>query len=146
MTSIFVIVGYMVMVTVIGAVLSRRTASSKDWAVAGGGMGMLMVAVGVAGTRIGGAGTYGVAGNVISGGVWNMWWYGITTFLAMAIVGSAGAAGFGTWFLIEFFSGDGSEGADPADPSSPESGGGDGGTEDDEEGLDTLDDLLWREA
>jgi solute:Na+ symporter, SSS family len=87
MSPIFVIVGYLVMVTVIGAVLARRTASSKDWAVAGGGMGLAMVAVGIAGTRIGGAGTYGVAGNVISGGVWNMWWYGITTFLAMAIVG-----------------------------------------------------------
>ena len=46
-----------------------------------------MIAVGIAGTRIGGAGTYGVAGNVISGGIWNMWWYGINTFLAMAVVG-----------------------------------------------------------
>jgi SSS family solute:Na+ symporter len=87
MLSIVLIVGYMVMVTVIGAVLSRKTSSSKDWAVAGGGMGLMMVAVGVAGTRIGGGGTYGVAGNVMSGGVWNMWWYAITTFLAMAIVG-----------------------------------------------------------
>lgn len=87
MLPIVVIVLYMVLVTVIGAMLSRKTASSKDWAVAGGGMGMGMVIVGVAGTRIGGGGTYGVAGNVMSGGVWNMWWYGINTFLAMAIVG-----------------------------------------------------------
>jgi Na+/proline symporter len=85
--SLMVIVGYLVMVTIIGVLVSRRSANSKDWAVAGGGMGMGMIAVGVAGTRIGGAGTYGVAGNVISGGVWNMWWYGINTFLAMAIVG-----------------------------------------------------------
>jgi len=85
--SLIVIVSYLVAVTVIGVLLSRRSSSSKDWAVAGGGMGLMMVAVGIAGTRIGGAGTYGVAGNVISGGVWNMWWYGINTFLAMAIVG-----------------------------------------------------------
>jgi solute:Na+ symporter, SSS family len=78
---------YLVAVTVVGTLLTRKSASSEDWAVAGGGMGIIMVAVGVAGTRIGGAGTYGVAGNVISGGVWNMWWYGINTFLAMAIVG-----------------------------------------------------------
>lgn len=77
----------MAVVTVIGALLARKSTSSKDWAVAGGGMGIVMIAVGIAGTRIGGAGTYGVAGNVISGGVWNMWWYGINTFLAMALVG-----------------------------------------------------------
>jgi SSS family solute:Na+ symporter len=84
---LIVIIGYMTAVTVVGALLARRSTSSKDWAVAGGGMGMAMVAVGIAGTRIGGGGTYGVAGNVISGGVWNMWWYSINTFLAMAIVG-----------------------------------------------------------
>lgn len=87
MSPILVIILYMVIITVVGATLSRRTSSSKDWAVAGGGMGMMMVAVGIAGTRIGGAGTYGVAGNVMSDGVWNMWWYGINTFLALAIVG-----------------------------------------------------------
>lgn len=87
MSPIILIVGYLAIVTIIGSMLSRRTASSSDWAVAGGGMGMGMIAVGIAGTRIGGAGTYGVAGNVMSGGVWYMWWYGINTFLAMAIVG-----------------------------------------------------------
>jgi SSS family solute:Na+ symporter len=46
-----------------------------------------MLAVGIAGTRIGGAGTYGVSGNVITGGVWNLWWYAISTFLAMVIMG-----------------------------------------------------------
>ncbi|MDG2255429.1 MAG: sodium:solute symporter family protein [Opitutaceae bacterium] len=84
---IMIIGVYLVAVTVVGTLLTRKSASSEDWAVAGGGMGIIMVAVGVAGTRIGGAGTYGVAGNVISGGIWNMWWYGINTFLAMAIVG-----------------------------------------------------------
>jgi SSS family solute:Na+ symporter len=87
MLPIVVIVVYMVLVTAVGALFARRTAGSKDWAVAGGGMGMLMIVVGVAGTRIGGGGTYGVAGSVMSGGVWYMWWYGITTFLALAIVG-----------------------------------------------------------
>ncbi|MFP6585042.1 MAG: hypothetical protein VCD00_21100 [Candidatus Hydrogenedentota bacterium] len=87
MSPIILIVGYLAIVTVAGSLLARRTASSKDWAVAGGGMGMGMIAVGVAGTRIGGAGTYGVAGNVMSDGVWYMWWYAINTFLAMAIVG-----------------------------------------------------------
>lgn len=84
---VLVIVAYLTMVTVVGSYFARRTSSSSDWAVAGGRMSMIMVAVGVAGTRIGGAGTYGVAGNVMTGGVWNIWWYGINTFLAMAIVG-----------------------------------------------------------
>ena len=67
--------------------MSRRAGSSSGWAVAGGGMSTMLVAFGIAGTRIGGAGTYGVAGNVISGGVWNLWWYGINAFLALMIVG-----------------------------------------------------------
>ena len=85
--SIVVIIVYLGAVTLIGSLLARRTSSSSDWAVGGGGMGLLMIAAGVAGTRIGGAGTYGVAGNVMTGGVWNMWWYGINTFLAMALIG-----------------------------------------------------------
>jgi len=85
--SLFVVIAYLAGVTLIGILLVRRSKSSSDWAVAGGGMSMLMVAFGIAGTRIGGAGTYGVAGDVMSGGVWNMWWYAINTFLALAIVG-----------------------------------------------------------
>lgn len=85
--SIVMIVVYIVGVSAVGIWFSRRNTSSKDWAVAGGGMGIFMIAVGIGGTRIGGAGTYGVAGNVISDGVWNMWWYAINTFLALAIVG-----------------------------------------------------------
>lgn len=84
---IVVIVTYLVSVSAIGIALARRATNAREWAVAGGGMGTVMVAVGVAGTRIGGAGTYGVSGNVMSGGVWNLWWYGISTFLAMALVG-----------------------------------------------------------
>ncbi len=81
------IVVYLVAATAVGSLMARRAGSSAGWAVAGGGMSTAMVAFGVAGTRIGGAGTYGVAGDVITGGVWNLWWYGINTFLALAIVG-----------------------------------------------------------
>ena len=85
--SLLVVIVYLTGVSLIGVVLMRRTSGARDWAVAGGGMGMGMISVGIAGTRIGGAGTYGVAGDVMTGGVWNMWWYGINTFLALAIVG-----------------------------------------------------------
>ena len=81
------IVVYLVAATAAGSLMARRATSSAGWAVAGGGMSTTLVAVGIAGTRIGGAGTYGVAGDVISGGVWNLWWYGINTFLAHAGVG-----------------------------------------------------------
>ena len=81
-----VIVGYLAAVTLLGIFLARRTKTSSQWAVAGGGMGTVMVAMGVAGTRIGGAGTYGVAGDVITEGMWNLW-YGVSTFLALALVG-----------------------------------------------------------
>ena len=60
-----------------------------------------MIAVGIAGTRIGGAATYGVAGDVITGGVWNMWWYGISAFLAMALVGCfSRSRGRGRWWVL----------------------------------------------
>jgi SSS family solute:Na+ symporter len=84
---VFTIVAYLAATTLIGMWMVRRSRGSDDWSVAGGGMGVLMIAVGIAGTRIGGAATYGVAGDVITGGVWNMWWYGISAFLAMALVG-----------------------------------------------------------
>ncbi len=81
------IVVYLVGATAAGSLMARRARNSAGWAVAGGGMSTTLIAVGIAGTRIGGAGTYGVAGDVISGGVWNLWWYGINAFLALAIVG-----------------------------------------------------------
>lgn len=77
---------YLVATTLIGVMISRRTRTSSDWALGGGGMGIVMIAVGIAGTRIGGVGTYGVAGDVIKDGLWNLW-YGVNTFLAMALVG-----------------------------------------------------------
>ncbi len=80
------IIGYLLLVTLLGAVLAKRNRSSSDWATASGGMGIWMIAAGIAGTRIGGTGSYGVAGDVMSGGVWNAW-YGVNTFLALALVG-----------------------------------------------------------
>ena len=69
--AVVTIVTYLVVATAAGAAMARRARSASGWAVAGGGMSTGMIAVGVAGTRIGGAGTYGVAGDVISGGVWH---------------------------------------------------------------------------
>ncbi len=81
------IVVYLAATSLVGMLMVRRSRGSDDWAVAGSRMGVLMIGVGIAGTRIGGAATYGVAGDVITGGVWNMYWYGISAFLAMALVG-----------------------------------------------------------
>jgi SSS family solute:Na+ symporter len=85
--ALLTIAVYLIGTTLVGMLMVRRSRGSDDWSVAGGKMGVLMIAVGIAGTRIGGAATYGVAGDVITGGVWNMWWYGISAFLAMALVG-----------------------------------------------------------
>lgn len=80
------IIGYLTLVTAVGAYLTRGNRNSADWATGGGGMGVWMIAAGIAGTRIGGAGSYGVAGDVMNTGLWNVW-YGINTFLALALVG-----------------------------------------------------------
>jgi Na+/proline symporter len=85
--AVLTIILYLAVTTLVGVLMVRRSRGSDDWSIAGGRMGVLMMAVGIAGTRIGGAATYGVAGDVITGGVWNMWWYGISAFLAMALVG-----------------------------------------------------------
>lgn len=90
--------------------MAWRSRSSSDWAVASGGMSGVLVAFGLAGARIGGAGTYGVAGDVVNGGVWNMWWYGISSFAALVLVGLAFAVYYrrlrlqtvGELFLIRF--------------------------------------------
>lgn len=84
--ALTVIVVYLVLVTAVGSAVARRSAGASGWAVGGGQMGVVMVAVGIAGTRIGGVGTYGVAGDVITTGLWNLW-YGVNTFLALALVG-----------------------------------------------------------
>ena len=87
MIPLAVALGYLALTTVLGTRLARRARSAEEWTVAGGRMGLALLAAGVAGTRIGGAGTYGVAGNVVTGGVWNLWWYAISTLLAMALMG-----------------------------------------------------------
>ncbi len=86
MSSVVVCVVYLLVVTVAGSALARRSASSTGWATASGNMGLWMIVAGVAGTRIGGVGTYGVAGDVMTSGLWNLW-YGVNTFLALALVG-----------------------------------------------------------
>jgi SSS family solute:Na+ symporter len=80
------IIAYLAIITLVGVYLSRRNKSSEDWAIGAGSMGIFLVAAGIAGTRIGGVGTYGVAGNVVNTGIWNVW-YGINTILALALVG-----------------------------------------------------------
>ncbi len=84
--AVSVIVGYLVVTTAVGSLFARRSRSSSGWATAGSGMGVVMIAVGLAGTRIGGVGTYGVADDVMKTGLWNLW-FGINTFLALALVG-----------------------------------------------------------
>ena len=84
--ALAMIAAYLVGTTLVGMLMMRRSRQGDDWAVAGGTMGALMIAVGIAGTRVGGAATYGVAGDVITGGVWNIW-YAVNTFLALALIG-----------------------------------------------------------
>ena len=84
--ALAMIAAYLIGTTLVGVLMMRRSRKGDDWAVAGGTMGALMIAVGIAGTRVGGAATYGVAGDVITGGVWSMW-YAANTFLALALIG-----------------------------------------------------------
>jgi SSS family solute:Na+ symporter len=84
--ALAMIAAYLIGTTLLGMFMMRRSRGGDDWAVASGKMGALMIAVGIAGTRVGGAATYGVAGDVITGGVWNMW-YAVNTFLALALIG-----------------------------------------------------------
>ncbi|PCJ26251.1 MAG: hypothetical protein COA96_05780 [SAR86 cluster bacterium] len=82
----YVILGYLAFFAAAGIYISRGNRSSADWAIGGGSLGVFMLAFGVAGTRIGGAGTYGVAGDVISEGIGHLW-YGVNSFAALAMVG-----------------------------------------------------------
>lgn len=84
--SVVVIVAYLALFAGIGIYLNRRNTSASDWAVGGGTLGIFMLAAGVAGTRIGGAGTYGVAGDVITEGIGHLW-YGVNSFAALFLVG-----------------------------------------------------------
>ncbi len=94
LSPLSVVIAYLILTTQLGIALGHRAKTARDWAVAGGSMGTVMLAAAIAGTRIGGAGIYGVAGDVITGGVWNLVWYAASTFLALAIVG--------LWFAVPF--------------------------------------------
>jgi Na+/proline symporter len=80
------IIVYLALIALVSVYLTKRNKNSADWAIGGGGMGLWLIAAGIAGTRIGGAGTYGVAGDTMNTGVWNMW-YGVNSFFALALVG-----------------------------------------------------------
>jgi Na+/proline symporter len=80
-----VILVYLVFFAGIGIYLSRGNRSAADWAIGGGTLGVGMLAAGVAGTRIGGAGTYGVAGDVINEGVGHLL-YSVNSFAALFLV------------------------------------------------------------
>lgn len=84
--SAIVILVYLVFFALVGLYLSRKNSSASDWAIGGGTLGIGMLAAGVAGTRIGGAGTYGVAGDVINEGLGHLW-YSVNSFAAMFLVG-----------------------------------------------------------
>ncbi|HUP24431.1 MAG TPA: hypothetical protein VNB06_15985 [Thermoanaerobaculia bacterium] len=86
MIPLVIIVVYLVGVTAAASALARRSRDAAAWTVASNQMGLWMIVAGVAGTRIGGVGTYGVAGDVMRTGVWNFW-YAVNTFLALALVG-----------------------------------------------------------
>jgi Na+/proline symporter len=81
-----VIVIYLAGFTLYGLLLNRKNRSSDDWATGSSTLGIWMLAAGVAGTRIGGAGTYGVAGDVVNTGIGNLW-YAVNSFAAMALLG-----------------------------------------------------------
>ena len=81
-----VIILYLAFFAAFGIYLNRSNRSASDWAIGGGTLGIFMLAAGVAGTRIGGAGTYGVAGDVIAEGIGHLW-YGVNSFAALFLVG-----------------------------------------------------------
>lgn len=86
LVTTLIIVSYLTFFTVVGFYLNRGNKSSKDWAIGGGTLGIGMLAAGLAGTRIGGAGTYGVAGDVMATGLGNLW-YAVNSLAALALVG-----------------------------------------------------------
>jgi SSS family solute:Na+ symporter len=81
-----VILSYLVFFAGVGIYISRSNRNAADWAIGGGTLGVAMLAAGIAGTRIGGAGTYGVAGDVMATGIGNLW-YSVNSFAALFMVG-----------------------------------------------------------
>ncbi|MFL2553086.1 MAG: sodium:solute symporter [Candidatus Rariloculaceae bacterium] len=82
-----VVIGlYLAFFAAFGIYINRSNTSGSEWAIGGGSLGVFMLAAGVAGTRIGGVGTYGVAGEVISEGISHLW-YGVNAFAALFLLG-----------------------------------------------------------
>ena len=81
-----IIILYLAFFAGFGIFISRNHSGASDWAIGGGTLGVFMLAAGIAGTRIGGAGTYGVAGDVISEGIGHLW-YSVNSFAALFLVG-----------------------------------------------------------
>ena len=81
-----VIILYIAIFAAFGFYLNRKKTSANDWAIAGSSLGIFMIAAGAAGTRIGGAGTYGVAGDVVAEGIGHIW-YSVNSFAALCLVG-----------------------------------------------------------
>jgi len=77
-----VIVSYLFLITCVGMFFYGKSRTSDGWAIGNSSLGLMFAVAGVAGIRIGGVATYGVAGDVITGGVWNIW-YGFSHILAM---------------------------------------------------------------
>lgn len=81
-----VIVLYLGFFAAFGIYMNRSNTSGSAWAIGGGSLGVFMLAAGVAGTRIGGVGTYGVAGEVIAEGISHLW-FGVNAFAALFLLG-----------------------------------------------------------
>ena len=84
-TTIIIIL-YLVFFVAFGIYMNRSNASGSDWAIGGGTLGLFALMTGVAGTRIGGVATYGVAGDVVSEGIGHFW-FGVNAFTALLLVG-----------------------------------------------------------
>ena len=50
--ALSMIAAYLIGTTLVGIYMMRRSRAGDDWAVASGQMGVLMIAVGIAGSRI----------------------------------------------------------------------------------------------
>jgi Na+/proline symporter len=83
--TISIAIGYLTLAILVGLCLPRKSQNPEDWVSGSGGMSMLLIIAGVAGTRIGGVGIYGVASDVMETGLWNLW-YGFSTFLAFLVM------------------------------------------------------------
>ena len=81
-----VIVLYLGFFAAFGVYMNRGNTSGADWAIGGGTLGLFMLVVGIAGTRIGGVGTYGVAGDVISEGIGHLW-FSVNIFASLLLMG-----------------------------------------------------------